>query len=193
MTWILTRTGKAFNPIQPDPALISIHDIGHALSHMCRFNGHCRTFYSVAEHSVRMSAIVEPEHAFVALMHDATEAYIADVCRPVKPHLANYHELESNLWSAICTRFYLPVELPAEVKHADLVMLATERRDLMPEHPDEWTDLHGISSLPEIIVPWRPEQARERFLERFIELSAARDGFGIGTVSVWRPHWNSAP
>lgn len=174
--WILTRSGKAFNPLRPDPALICIQDIAHALSHMCRFNGHCSDFYSVAEHSVRMSYIVPPDQALVALMHDATEAYIADICRPVKPHLDNYADIESRLWSAIRKRFFLPLDLPDDIKHADLVMLATERRDLMPPHYAEWPCLEGVAPLPDLIKPWSPQEARVKFLSRFLRLSAIRDG-----------------
>lgn len=174
--WILTSSGKAFNPLRPDPALITITDIAHALSHMCRFNGHCRELYSVGEHSWRMSFIVPAEHALTALLHDATEAYIADICRPVKPHLQNYADIEYQLWQAISTRFFLPLDMPPEVKHADLVMLATEKRDLMPHHAAEWECLNGIEPLHERIVPIHSAHVRRKFIERFAELSQIRDG-----------------
>ncbi|HCF1831058.1 TPA: phosphohydrolase, partial [Pseudomonas aeruginosa] len=77
-------------------------------------------------------------------LHDATEAYIGDMVRPLKELLPDFRQIEAVIWSAICERFDLDEQLPAEVKRADLIALATERRDLMPFHQDEWGCLEGI-------------------------------------------------
>lgn len=169
--WILTHTGKRFTPLAPQVEDICIEDIAHALSNTARFNGHANTFYSVAQHSVHVSHIVPREHSMTGLLHDAPEAYIADMVSPLKPYLTNYRDIEGNLWDAIAARFGLPSELPLEVKHADLVMLATERRDLMPPHRDEWIVLRGIEPLAMQINPFLPEAAKALFLQRWKELT----------------------
>jgi uncharacterized protein len=82
--WIQTYTGKQFWPLSPLPEDIVIEDIAHALSMQCRFGGHVRTFYSVAQHSVHVSLLVEPQYALWGLLHDAAEAYLVDLPRPIK-------------------------------------------------------------------------------------------------------------
>ena len=103
--FIQTFTGRMFWPIDPQPDEVDIEDIAHALSNVCRFCGHTREFYSVAQHSVLVSEIVPAAFALEGLLHDATEAYISDVARPVKPYLTNYKEIEINLYRAIAKRF----------------------------------------------------------------------------------------
>jgi len=169
--WILTHTGRRFTPLQPVAADIDIRDIAHALSNVGRFAGHTHHFYSVAQHSVHTSQIVAPENALAALLHDATEAYIADIASPIKPFIDNYIDIEGRLWDCIADRYGLARKLPAEVKQADLVMLATERRDLMPDHPDEWPVLRGIQPLPMQINPLLPGAAKTLFLQRWKELT----------------------
>lgn len=171
MSWILTRHGHKFDPLNPDPRTFDIRDIAHALANICRFTGHTQSFYSVAEHSWRMSFIVPPEHAFTALMHDATEAYLADIARPVKPHLVNYQDIEAGLWLALTKVYPLPAKLPLIVEQADLIMLATEKRDLMPSHVEPWPVLAGVTPLQEVIIPMPPPAARRRFLDRVHELT----------------------
>ena len=81
---IITFTGKIIDPINPDPEDIDIRDIAHSLSQQCRFTGHTSEFYSVAEHSVLVSEAVPARDAALGLMHDATEAYLADLAKPIK-------------------------------------------------------------------------------------------------------------
>lgn len=169
MTWLLTVTGRKFNPADPQPDTIDLADIAHGLSLECRFAGQCSAFYSVAQHSVMASHIVPPEHALEALLHDATEAYLKDIPRPVKAILPDYRALEAKLDSVIRTRLGLPVQKSAEVAHADLVMLATERRDLMPDD-DPWPILHGIEPLAERLYAWTPWQAEALFIQRAMEI-----------------------
>src|SRR5258708_302056 len=83
--WMQTYTGRAYWPADPRAEDVCIEDIAHALSLLCRYTGHCKRFYSVAEHSILISQVVPPEYAFFGLMHDAQEAYINDLARPIKP------------------------------------------------------------------------------------------------------------
>lgn len=171
---ILTSSGIYFDPINPDPALIRIEDIAHALSNTARFNGHTHTFYSVAEHCCWVSDWVPVEHKLTALMHDATEAYLSDITRPVKPALVGYKEIEERLWRAIASRFNLPQKLPQCIHEADRMMLATERRDLMPEQDVPWPIIQGITPMPTIITPMLPSTAKVMFLALFDKYSKAR-------------------
>ncbi len=168
MSWIQTWTGKPFEPLNPDPETIDIADIAHALSMLCRFNGHCTRFYSVAEHSVRASVLVPPEDALWALLHDAAEAYVSDLPRPIKDELPVFRTLEDRLLRVIVGHFGLPWPMPESVRLADDIMLVTEQRDLMRPPPRPW----GLNAapLPERIVPVGPAEAEAAFLERFGKL-----------------------
>ena len=168
---ILTSLGLYFNLQEPDPADVDIDDIAYALSNICRFTGHVHTYYSVAEHCYRASLIVPSLYALQALLHDAAEAYIGDVSSPLKRLLPDYRAIEERVEAAVLTHFKLPLKPHPCVKQADLVMLATEQRDLLPHHDDDWAVLKGIDPLPDFISPLPPHQARMRFLERYRALT----------------------
>jgi len=167
---ILTVGGKYFNLYQPHESTFGAFEIAHALSHICRFGGHTREFYSVAQHSVIASRIVSQENALAALMHDAAEAFIGDVTAPLKLLLPEYQAIEELIHNAIADRFNLPRELPPEVKAADLVLLATERRDLMPQDDETWALIENVDPLPGQILPLHPQAAYQAFINRFTEL-----------------------
>lgn len=181
--WMQTYTGKAFWPADPRPEEMFIEDIAHALSQQNRYAGHTRVPYSVAEHSVRVSWIVPAPVAFEALLHDATEAYLVDLPRPVKDldkfpgtlgaQLGReYKQLEDQLALVVAERFRLVLPFAAEVHHADQVLLATEKRDLMRPAPYPWITLPD--PLPDVIQPWSPIAAKARFLARFRQLARVR-------------------
>jgi uncharacterized protein len=169
-SWIQTYSGGQFWPLNARVEEVQLTDIAHALSMICRYTGHVREFYSVAQHSVIASLIVPFEDAKWALMHDATEAYLCDVARPVKPFLGEYKEIENQLMGVICSKFGLALEEPASVKQADLILLATERRDLMAAPPVPWLSTENVTPLNGIIHPVPPAKAKEIFLKRFTEL-----------------------
>lgn len=126
MTQILTATGKRFDLYEPDADLIDPRDISHSLSNVCRFNGHTREFYSVAQHCCLVADLVPEEDKWAALLHDSTEASVGDMVRPLKEWMHAFQDVEHEIWERICTRFNLDLTLPASVYHADLVALATE-------------------------------------------------------------------
>jgi 5'-deoxynucleotidase YfbR-like HD superfamily hydrolase len=155
---------------------IQIEDIASATSKLCRFTGHCKVFYSVAQHQVLVSHIVPREHALTGLLHDATEAYINDLSRPLKLIVPQYGEFEhTRLWPVIAARYDLPDVLPPCIKEADNIALVTERRDLMPKPvgmTTEWAWAKDIPALKERIKPledWR--EARALFMARYRALT----------------------
>lgn len=169
---ILTSTGEYFKFLDPWNSPFDIETVAHALSHICRFTGHTRVFYSVAQHSVLVSYLVPAEHQLAALLHDAAEAFIGDVSKPLKRLLPDYEALEKKIEPAVFARFGLPETLDKSIKHADLVMLLTEARDLMPEHNNaSWAARMGITPLEGTIEPWSSERAKAEFLQRFMELT----------------------
>ena len=136
--WIQTFSGVEFYPLDPRPDEIRIEDIAHALSMLCRFTGHVRQFYSVAEHSIRVCGLVPPEAKLWALLHDASEAYLTDLPRPVKRYSdigELYLQAEDRLMEQICAKFSLENPMPSCVEVADKAMLWIEAQALMPPHP----------------------------------------------------------
>ncbi|WP_127958025.1 HD family hydrolase [Serratia microhaemolytica] len=177
MSWINTFTGKQFCYAKPAVENICIEDIAQALSHECRFAGHLPEFYSVAQHSVLVSKIVRPELALEALLHDAHEAYCKDIPSPLKHMLPDYQYIESSIDSIIRYRFNLPASCSPAIKYADLVILATERRDLGIDDGTPWPILEDISpSEEEIVIPLNPAQARGLFAQRYFEITGERIG-----------------
>lgn len=173
---ILTNSGQYFDFEFPERYRFDILDIAKSLSKICRFGGQCFEFYSVAQHSVEVSYIVPEEFAFAGLMHDAAEAFIGDMPRPLKLMLADYRAVEKRVEAALFEKIGLSLPLPRCVKEADLVMLATEQRDLMPQHDDEWAVLSGVSPRERKIDPLDSTAAYFYFIDRYEDLRRRIDG-----------------
>lgn len=176
MSWIQTYTGKSFYPLDPRVHDVDIVDIAHALSMLCRFNGHCRVFYSVAEHSIKVSKMVPNEDALWGLLHDAHEAYLGDITRPVKEELMTKNRdsiahIETKLTSCIAEAFGLPQDIPESVHEADNVLLATEAVDLLDANLKTWVEVPDPLPI-RIQSTMFPGTAKDEFLGRFYELKA---------------------
>lgn len=168
-SWIQTYSGGRFWPLDPRADEVKLIDIAQALANKCRYAGHCTRFYSVAEHSVLVSRAVPAEHAMWALLHDAGEAYLADIPRPVKRFLPEWKPIEAAVMRAVCEHFGLPEDEPAAVKAADTAILTDEMKAIMAPPPEPWT--HGFPAGTGLIVRGlAPEDARTAFLDRYEEI-----------------------
>jgi 5'-deoxynucleotidase YfbR-like HD superfamily hydrolase len=172
--WIQTFLGIRFNPTHPIVDNIEIEDIAHSLSMQCRFVGHLPVFYSVAQHAYLSSFLVnDPKLSLSALLHDGSEAYLADMSRPLKRSgvMQGYLDLEKKMQAAIYTKFGLPIEIPQEVIDADNIMLMTELRDFMNLSEDEDKST-VIQPHPFTIKPVDQNTAKLQFLKRFYDLKS---------------------
>lgn len=142
--WMQTYSGLAFRPAAPEPAQICLADIARGLANTARYCGQTRRRYSVAEHSIYLAQWFlqrgEHETAQIALMHDAAEAYICDIPRPLKVLLAPlYKPIEEAVEAAIAKRFGMATLSHPAVKAADDRILEDERRALLGDPPYPWT------------------------------------------------------
>jgi len=171
---ITTRTGKRVSLVDPNYRDIDMEDIAHALSMQCRFNGHTKEFYSVAQHSCLVSHYVGEmggtrREQFAALMHDAHEAYMGDIFGPMKEFGSierDLHYIERQLDDAIATRFniVMDAELRKLIKHADMTLLVTEARDLLEADTSDW--FRGYRRWDWEIQAQSQPDAKLAFLER---------------------------
>lgn len=165
--------GNLFSFFDPDPTVLSIEELAHVLSNVCRFSGHVRHFYSVAQHAVNASLIVSPENAKTALMHDTAEAFTNDIVTPLKHIVPTFREIEVRIETAMAEHWGFQYPLPDEVKWADLAMLKIEKEVLKPSG-SSWSVLEGIEieHLREKVMvgPISPAQARDAFLKRWEEV-----------------------
>lgn len=192
MTYIRTNSGLKIDFADIESSKINIEDIAHALSHVCRFAGQSRHFYSVAEHSVRVANAVERKYmgliertalrelARWALMHDAAEAYMCDIPAPLKnmPCMEGYRELEKQLQNKILKTCGLSGDMPHEVKEMDRAILTNEAACLMPA--SKWKEF-GAELLPSnVMSPFdstlgqSPTLAKRMFMDKFRELGGIK-------------------
>lgn len=166
--WMQTYSGRQFFPFDPKPEAIDIVDIAQALAMTCRYGGHCKQFYSVAQHSVLVAEKAPPALALRALMHDAPEAYTGDLIRPIKKHpeMAAFMWVEEVVERAICAKFDLPFPIMnADIKRLDNRILLDERDHVMTPCAHDW-QVDG-EPLGVTIERWSPETARWKFLDAY--------------------------
>lgn len=175
MAWMQVYSGEPFYPLYAEPADVDINDVAHALGMVCRYAGHCRIFYSVAEHSVLMSHTVDPENALWALLHDATEAYIGDMVRPLKHELRSYMAAEARLAEVIAIKFGLEGSMPAQVVEHDTRIVVDEKAQIMAPSRLPWSALEGYAPLGVTVQGWDPYTASEMFLARFQQLTENKE------------------
>jgi 5'-deoxynucleotidase YfbR-like HD superfamily hydrolase len=174
--WICTYTGRKFFPLDPNPDDISIMDIAHALSNQCRFAGHTLRNYSVAEHSIYVSKLCDPQDALDGLLHDAPEAYLVDLPRPIKnsPGFEAYHVAERDVHYAVSKAFGTKEVIPVSVHFADIHLSYTEARDLMsPEQ--QWFKSEDCYKFHIPTDERKASEVRDEFLDRFYELVNKKD------------------
>lgn len=176
--WIQTFTGVEVYPFDPRPEDIRIEDIAHALSMQCRYAGHCSQFYSVAEHSVRVAELLPREVQLWGLLHDASEAYLVDLPRPIKRHSeigALYRVAEESLMRAIAARFDLEWPEPPLIDGADKAMLCWEAMFLLPNNTwhKKWQH-HLTGRERHIAFTETPARAESLFLTAFENLTRDR-------------------
>lgn len=163
---IMLRSGAWFDFCAPASSSFTIEDIAHGLAHTCRYSGQCADFYSVAEHSILVSQVAEGCE-FEALLHDAAEAFVGDITRPLKQMLPEYKKIETDVERAVLERFGVPWPLPEKVKWADLRVLAAEQKQIMPLGTDDWARSQQIEPAQIVVRYLSPKEAKHVFLERF--------------------------
>lgn len=172
--WMQTFTGRQFWPLDPRPGEVEILDIAHALANQCRYAGHCRRFYSVAEHSVLLARVfAKREERLWALLHDASEAYLVDLPMPVKRYVPAYVSAERVVMDAVCRRFGLPPDIPEAVHDADYRILRDELEQNMASPPAPWA-VQEKKPLGVTLRFWKPDEAEFWFLQEFDWLTEGR-------------------
>lgn len=169
--YVSTFSGNRFYPLEPRIDRVAIEDIAHGLAYQCRFNGQTCEFYSVAQHSLVVASLVPPHMQLAALLHDAAEAYLGDMVKPLKVLLPEFAQIEDKVSLIIATTFGVDFSDYAPIKNADLVALATEKRDLMPHSVERWAYLDDIHALAAPIVPMSPREAKLAFLAEYGRLA----------------------
>jgi hypothetical protein len=170
---IMLRSGAWFDFFAPATSDFTIEDIAHGLANICRYSGQCSRFYSVAEHSLLVSRMTRG-HELEALLHDAAEAFLGDITRPLKQLLPEYKRIEAEVETAILSRFGIDGPLDPAVKDADLRVLAAEQLQIMPFGTADWAREFGVVPAPVLIDHLPPEVAEHRFLEEFRRLTRAK-------------------
>ena len=167
--WFYTYSGIKFQLLDPTMDMINIHDIAHSLSMQCRWNGHCKFFYSVAEHSFHVSNLVPKSLALHGLLHDAAEAYVGDIITPYKDQLVNAKTIEHKILKLIFECFGVANTLDDKhiVKLFDGQMIPTEAFQIVP-FATEYKWLEAFPHPAKIDLEcWKSSVAKAVFLDRF--------------------------
>lgn len=170
---IYLQSGNYYHFETPHQTKVELEDIAHALSNICRFGGHTRTFYSVSEHSIHVSHLVPKHLALYGLLHDAHEAYVGDMPTPLKNLCFDYRGVEaraeSHVWEAFGLKSLQWDDLQALSK-ADLQMLRHEKENAL-HCRDEWAIVEGVEKVDVQLEFWNPQRAKAEFIKRYMELT----------------------
>jgi uncharacterized protein len=177
--FIATFTGGKAYPLGLRPEDLSIEDIAHSLSQLCRYNGHTSEFWSVAAHSLEVSRILEGRYPakskarlwLAGLLHDAGEAVLTDIPAPLKPMVINYSVWEQTVDLIIARKFGIRYPFPEVVREVDKDIVRTEVANFFPPNSEAWRR-YGIESKQGFreLCPLSPRKAERLFLDRFHEL-----------------------
>lgn len=174
--WVETYTGKKFYFSAPTAHMIDIVDIAHALSNLCRYNGHTSSFYSVAEHCILLCSKYVEENpddittARAMLLHDASEAYMCDMPSPIKHSMPQFRDMESRIEPVIFAKYGVPNPLPRIVKEWDKRICLDERAQLMSSSGHTW-DVDVLPALGVTVRRFAPGAAADNFLTWFKAVS----------------------
>ena len=197
MSEIMTYTKKMFDPLQSNAEQIDIKDIAHALSMLCRANGHFRSFYSVAQHSINCMKEAKARGyseriQLACLLHDASEAYLSDVTRPVKAELPRYKEIEAPLQETIWNKWLgepLTEEERKQVFDIDDAILAHEFSNLMGEKITD--QIPEICSTPQFAFTGF-DASKQQFLRLFRRLTTGKKEYFVVGIDWMKPYWLAA-
>lgn len=168
--FINTYTGKKFHFLHPHPDEMDIEDIAHALSNQCRFTGHTKFHYSIAQHTVYAYQNAPASLKRVALLHEASEAYILDVATPLKRHLGGYTAMEMAIMKVAAAKYQFEWPAPIELHKLDKALLITEMQALMPERMLSDVKESPFNGQPNLVIEeWSPRYAEKMFLDCFYE------------------------
>ena len=167
--WIETHSARYFQYLHPNPENLLIEDIAHGLSHICRFSGQCLEFYSVAQHSCIVHDNAPDHLKLEGLLHDASEAYISDIPRPVKTIIPQIKELEHRIQMQVSQRFKFSFPYSNQIQLLDTQLMLAEAQQLFTQQVAWWVD--GLDPLDVIVTPcWTPKLAKSEFLRRFDDI-----------------------
>lgn len=201
--FIETYTGRKFYPLFPDVSAISIIDVAHALSNQCRYSGHVRDFYSVAQHSCLLATHAErkmkapPIDCLQILTHDAPEGYLVDIARPVKQYMPEYRKWDYGIDGVFRNWLFgeNPPPMPSYKDELDSRIIIDERAQLMSASGNDWG--HGaLQPLGIDIEPWAPRRAETQFLLQYAAYTAEafgspqyiREGWGLPMQGEYRDY-----
>lgn len=193
---IQLASGAYFDFIEPHKTPLQITDIAAGLSRICRYTGQLAIdeddIYSVGQHSVLAAENCDPDcEPYEALMHDRVEAVMNDMSSPLKQLLPDYKEIEDRCETETATYYGVEHPMSPACKRIDLRMLATEKRDLMPNNvgDEKWHIIADVEPLPFRIMPWRPSETRHRFLHLYYYLTEGK--LPAPTDRYAHPHINA--
>lgn len=174
---ITTYTGRYFDPLHPEEALICIEDIAHALSLICRGNGHVKSFFSVGQHCILCAREAAARSyssrlSLAALLHDASECYMSDVPRPFKKSLTDYLKQEEKLLKVIYRKYLgsaLSQEEEMKLKSIDNDLLWYDLKYLLGETPAEPKPVIHIT-VDYTVLPFKTVE--DEYLKLFRQLSS---------------------